>query len=184
MGICESSNNSAATPQNVNYPGNKDNTRDVASNINEKISFRCTYDIKDYTEQQIINCGGEEIKSKIKMLNGNQKEELIFKKKFDKIGYNIIDFIVEERLTNMSFLFFECKSLKKVEFFSFDTSEVTDMSAMFQQCNELEYLDLTNFNTFNVTDMGWMFNKCHKLKQIKGINNFNIVCQKNILTKK
>ena len=126
MGICESSNNSAATPHSMNYPGNKDNTRDVASNINEKISFRCTYDIKDYNEQQIINDRdinevNEEIKSKIKMLNGNQKEELIFKKKFNKIGYNIIDFIIEERLTNMSFLFNECKSLKKVEFFSFDT---------------------------------------------------------------
>ena len=159
MGICESTNNSAATQQSMNYPGNKNNTRDMASNINEKISFRCTYDIKDYNEQQILNYRGikevnEEIKSKIKILNGNQKEELIFKKKFNKIGYNIIDFIIEERLTNTSFLFNECKSLKKVEFFSFDTSEVTNMRAMFQECNELEYLDLTNFNTSNVTDMG------------------------------
>ena len=74
MGICWNADNSAVTPRRKNYPGNKDNTRDVASNINEKISFRCTYDIKDYNEQQIINCGDEEIKSKIKMLNGNQKE--------------------------------------------------------------------------------------------------------------
>ena len=43
------------------------------------------YDIKDYNEQQIINYRGkqlinEEIKSKIKIINNNQEEELIFKK--------------------------------------------------------------------------------------------------------
>ena len=59
--------------------------------INE-ISFRCTYEIKDNNEIQIINYKSEasinnEIESKIKIVNGNKKQKLIFKKKFDKI-YN------------------------------------------------------------------------------------------------
>ena len=46
----------------------------------------------------------EEIKTKIKILNNNKKEELIFTKKFDKIGLITIDFIIEVQMSNMSFL--------------------------------------------------------------------------------
>ena len=51
-----------------------------------KVSFRCTYDVKDFNEVQIINDRNksfinEEIKSKIKIINNNKKEELILKKK-------------------------------------------------------------------------------------------------------
>ena len=140
--------------------------------INE-ISFRCYYEIKDYNETQIITDKNEEIKLKVKILNGNNKEKLIFKKKFNKIGINIIDFIIEGKLNNMSLMFNDCSSLRKIEFISFETSQVTNMKGMFQECNELEYLDLSNFNTSNVIDMGCIFNQCHKLKQIIGLNKFN-----------
>ena len=55
-----------------------------------EISFRCTYDVKNYNETQIINdrCYvnnreviNEEIKSKIKILNNTKKEE--FRKIFE-----------------------------------------------------------------------------------------------------
>ena len=74
-----------------------------------RISFRCIYDIKDINEIQIINDRNgdninEEIKSKIKILKGNKKEELIFTKKFDKLGCNIIDCIIEGKLTNISYI--------------------------------------------------------------------------------
>ena len=62
-----------------------DNSNDKDLIPNEAISFRCTYLIKDNDEIQIINNRGkveinEEIESKIKILNGNKKEALIFKK--------------------------------------------------------------------------------------------------------
>ena len=173
----------------------------------DEISFRCTYDIKDINDYiQIINDRyflydkiNNEIKSKIKILNGNKKEEIIFNKKFNQIGINTIDFIIEGKLTNTSFMFLDCLSLKKIEFFSFDTSKVTDMRRMFQgcielenldlsnfntskviyingmfyECRKLEYLDLSNFNTSKVEHMREMFRECSKLKEIKGINNFN-----------
>ena len=97
--------------------------------FNNEISFRCTYDIKnindkiliindrlkyDDEEFEIIN---EEIKGKIKLLNGNKKEEITFKRKFDNIGYNTIDFVIETNLQNMSYMFSMCDSLKKIEFF-------------------------------------------------------------------
>ena len=72
-------------------------TINEASNLSNQISFRCIYDVKDYDETQVINDTGhkdyyipiinEEIKSKIKIINNNNKEELIFNKKFDKLAW-------------------------------------------------------------------------------------------------
>ena len=145
-------------------PTNKIKTENV-------ISFKCIYEIKDYNKIQIMNYRNdkeinEEIKSKIKIINGDKIENLIFEKKFDKFGLNTIYFMIEQRLTNMGFLFNKCSALKQIDFISFDTSQVTNMKGMFQGCNELEYLNLSNFDTSNVTDMGLMFNQCYKLKEI------------------
>ena len=146
----------------------------------EFMLIKCTYEIKDNSLVQIINYRGkseinEEIESKIKILNDKRKENLIFQKKFDKLGINTIVFACEEKLNNMSFMFNNCSTLKKIEFKSFDTSQVTSMAAMFQLCSNLEYIFIPNFNTSNVTDMGNMFYGCNKLKEIKGINNFNTI---------
>ena len=110
-----------------------DNYNDKDPILNEEKSFRCTYLIKDNNEIQIINNRGkveinEEIESKIKILNGNKKEDLIFLKKFKKIGLN-----------NMSFLFNKCNKLKEIKGIeNFDTNNVINMRAMFQKCSELE----------------------------------------------
>ena len=156
-----------------------DNGNDVKQpQFNENISYiKCIYEIKDYNETQIINFRGEttineEIESKVKIWNGEKAEKLIFKKKFDKLGINVIYFIIEEKLINMSFMFNECTSLKEIYFINVDTIQVTNLCAMFQLCGELEYIDLTNFNTYNVTNMAQMFMECYKLKEIKGINKF------------
>ena len=146
---------------------------------NNQISFRCTYMVKDDNEYiQLINYRyqnftNQEILDKIKILNVNKKEELILQKKFDKNGIHTIDFIIEEPLNNMSFLFSGCTSLTQVEFLSCDTSQVIDMQFMFQNCPELEYVDLSIFNTSNVIQMNSMFSQCLKLKAINGIENFD-----------
>ena len=145
---------------------------------NKGISYiKCTYDIKDLNETQILNYRSEtyvndEIEKKVKILNGDKKEKLTFKKKFDKLGLNTVDFIIEGKLTSISYLFYKCSTLKEIKFISFETSQVTKMRAMFVDCSELEFLDLTCFDTSNVTDMAFMFNGCQKLKEIKGINKF------------
>ena len=154
--------------------------------FNENISYiKCVYDIKDYYETQIINFRGfiainEEIESKVKIWNGEKAEKIIFTKKFDKLGINVIYFIIEEKLTNMRFMFNKCSSLKEIYFINVDTIQVTNLQAMFQLCEELEYIDLSNFNTSKVNDMSWMFNQCLKLKEIKGINNFNTINVSNM----
>ena len=184
-GLCESSNNAhASTQTNSSYqhPHSVTNILNTPSNFNKGISYiECTYDIKDInTETQIMNNRGEvfineEIESKIKILNSNQREKLTLKKKFNRIGRNIVIFIIEEKLNNMSYMFDKCNSLKEIKFHFVETVQVNRMRSLFENCNELEYLDLTSFNTSNVTDMSGMFSFCHKLKEIKGINNFNTI---------
>ena len=183
MGICGSSRKpgrQTQTSSNNLLPSS--NISNIQTNVNNSISYiECTYDIKDInTETQIMNNRGEvfineEIESKIKILNGKQREKLTLKKKFNRIGRNIVIFIIEEKLNNMSYMFDKCNSLKEIKFHFVETIQVNRMRALFEDCNELEYLDLSNFNTSNVTDMSGMFGFCHKLKEIKGINNFNTI---------
>ena len=47
-------------------------------------------------------------------------------------------------------MFYDCSSLKELNFSNFNTSNVTNMSAMFFGCLSLEKLDLSKFNTINV----------------------------------
>ncbi len=47
-----------------------------------------------------------------------------------------------------------------------DISEVTDLSYMFYKCSSLKNVDLSHFNTQNVTDMGFMFYGCSSLTTI------------------
>ena len=124
---------------------------------NDVVSFRCTYQVNDINNEiRLINnediCSiNPDILIKVKILNdNNEKQNLIFKKRFDSIGNHTLDYMVEGRLNNMSFMFNDYTSLKKVEFFSCDTSQVIDMNCMFRNCVELENLDLSNFNILNV----------------------------------
>ena len=135
MDLCDSCNSKES--QNSYNKTNLDYI-DFQSNCNNKYSLiKCTYDIKDLNETQIINNRyediiNEDIESKIKILNMNKKENLIFRKRFDKLGINVVYFIIEEKLNDMSNIFNNCSSLKKIEFISVFTEEVTNMESMFQ----------------------------------------------------
>ena len=61
----------------------------------------------------------------------------------------------------------------KASILNFDTSNVTDMSYMFCNCSSLKELNLTRFNTSKVTNMYFMFYKCSALSQ-PYLYNFNI----------
>ena len=88
----------------------------IINKINNNISYiKCTYEIKDNNYIQIINNRdleyvNEEIESKVKIWNNGKKENLIFKKQFNKKGIYNIYFIIEKKLNNMSFMFNNCSS--------------------------------------------------------------------------
>ena len=57
----------------------------------KEVSFKCIYEIKDNNEIQILNYRNEDninedIKSKIKIVNNNKIEDLIYKKNLTKLG--------------------------------------------------------------------------------------------------
>ena len=69
--------------------------------------------------------------------------------------------------TNMSNMFYGCKSLVEIKGISdFDTSNVTNMSDMFNNCRELRQLDVSKWNTSKVTNMSNMFNGLVKLTEL------------------
>ena len=56
-------------------------------------------------------------------------------------------------ITDMSYMFYECSSLKELNLSNFNTNNVTNMCHMFFGCSILKELNLSNFNTNKVTNM-------------------------------
>ena len=54
------------------------------------------------------------------------------------------------KVTNMSYMFYDCSSLKELNLSNFITDNVIDMSYMFYECSSLIEINLSNFNTNNV----------------------------------
>ena len=75
-------------------------------------------------------------------------------------------------VTSMLSMFKDCRSLTSLDLTKFNTSNVTNMSSMFSDCKLLTSLDLTKFNTSNVTNMSSMFFGCSSLTSLD-LTNFN-----------
>ena len=75
-------------------------------------------------------------------------------------------------VTNMSYMFSNCSSLKSLVLSHFDTGNVRNMDYMFYSCRNLENLDVSNFNTGNVTSMSYMFCNCSSLENLD-VSNFD-----------
>ena len=81
-----------------------------------------------------------------------------------------------ELVTDMAYMFDDCKNLKSLDLSSFNTNNVSDMSRMFYNCSSLTTLDLSNFNTNNVSNMSSMFYYCSSLTtlNLNSINTNNV----------
>lgn len=99
-----------------------------------------------------------------------------------------------ENVTNMSTMFYNCKSLTTIP--PLDTSKVTHMDSMLYQCSKLTTIPLLNtsnvinmsvmfyncsslttvpqLDTSKVADMGSMFYNCNKLTTIPSLNTSNV----------
>ena len=83
-----------------------------------------------------------------------------------------IEYLNTENVTNMSYMFYECKALTTLDVSKFDTKNVTDMRNMFCDCSALTTLDIANFDTKNVTNMRGMFWGCRALTTLD-VSNFD-----------
>ena len=77
-----------------------------------------------------------------------------------------------QKVTNMEHMFNRCSGLTSLDVSSFNTENVTNMTCIFFGCRGLTSLDVSHFNTGNVTDMSFMFFNCSALTLLD-LTNFN-----------
>ena len=70
------------------------------------------------------------------------------------------------KVTDMGYMFNNCKNLKSLDVSNFNTEKVTDMRYMFNGCSGLTSLDVSNFNTEEVKSMSMMFGGCSGLTSL------------------
>ena len=118
---------------------------------------------KSSYDENIIN---KEILNKINVIINGEIMSNILTYKFNKEGLYNIYITSNILITNMSYMFCDCSSLKEINLSSFNTNQVTNMSFMFDGCSSLKEINLTSFNTNQVTDMWRMFYNCSSLQEI------------------
>ena len=145
---------------------------DYVSKEKKKNSIKAIYKITDNDinkKIKILNHSDnnkEEIKKLCDIYFEDKKIDFSFEYTFNKPGKYSFEFKFNDLLTNTSNLFYECKTLKSLDFTKFKTNYIKDMSNMFNGCCLLKSLDLSNFKTKRVTNMNKMFNDCQKLKYL------------------
>jgi surface protein len=117
----------------------------IINNINY---IKCIYEIKKDDlgkDIQILNNKGyfiknEEILNKMKVIINGEIKSNILTYKFNKEGLYNIYITSNHLITNMSYMFSGCSSLKEINLSSFNTNQVTNMNRMFYNCSSLKNL--------------------------------------------
>ena len=144
-----------------------------------KIIFKIIYFKKDYGKVRIFGKNFvKRNKDKCKIIYNNKEYELT--EYFNDIDEDFNSEIKIKlkginNISNMSCMFYECKSLSSLPDISkWNTSNVTYMSRMFDGCNSLSSLpDISKWNTSNVTKMSLMFDGCSSLSSLPNISKWN-----------
>ncbi|MBR5674790.1 MAG: BspA family leucine-rich repeat surface protein, partial [Muribaculaceae bacterium] len=77
-----------------------------------------------------------------------------------------MSYLNTSEVTNMAWMFTNCKKLTSLDVSHFNTAKVTNMVRMFNSCSGLTSLDLSSFNTAKVTTMWYMFGGSNNLRTI------------------
>ena len=110
-------------------------------------------------------------------LKGNH---YIFRNEYKLDPYNIKNIDIHtwdtSNVTDMSFMFYECKKLESINLSGIDTSNVRSMANMFDSCETIKNINLSKLNMSNVRNFSRMFNRCLSLENIdiSGCNTKNI----------
>ena len=115
------------------------------------------------------------------IINGN-KNDLI--KCYDlKRGVNKIKIIMKNKITNLEYMFYDCKSLKNIEELKYlDTKDINNFSCMFYGCSSLSDLKgLENWNVSSGNNFSYMFKGCSSLSDIKSLENWNVANGNNFI---
>ena len=162
---------------------NKFNNNSLEKKKNEvkKINeYKNKINIKYFVESKgICNIFGEKFvernKNNIELFINNKKNELINKYEL-KEGKNIITIIIKNKLTDLSYMFYNCKFLQDISELKYlDVSESKDFSYMFYKCSSLSDIEaLENWNVSNGNNFESIFSECSLLSNIKALENWNV----------
>ena len=154
---------------------NQDNEINLTLKIEQKDIYKNIYFFNRENDKYNKN---EEYKDSIayynKLLNESKIEIFINDKKYDNkkyfhpkvIGLYEIKLKFALNITNMSYMFYGCSNLTKIDLTSFDTENVINMSYMLYDCSNLTKINLSTLKTENVINMSSMFYGCSNLTKI------------------
>ena len=166
-------NNRKELNLNINYNESGDtNEKQIISLIyylDPKNSF---YDVK-------YNIFGktfvENNKNNIELIINGKKQNLIDTYKMNEGENLVITLIIKTKLTDLSFMFYNCISLKNIdELKKLDTSSVKDFSYMFDYCKLSDLKPLQNWDVSNCINFSNMFQSCSFINDLKELENWNV----------
>ena len=119
--------------------------------------------INNYKKLRIIS-NNKEIKIKNFIIKNESSKKNI------KIKIEIIN-----RLIDMSYMFYDCKTLILISNISkLNTNKVNNMKALFSKCGKLKSLpDISKWDITKVRDVSYMFSGCQLLESLPNISKWN-----------
>ena len=135
--------------------------------------------IKIFSEQFVKNN-----KDKCKIIHEEQTYDLSSTFKLTK-KEKFLKIILEEneigKISDMSYMFYGCDSLKSINVINWNTKYVTNMSNIFSECKLLNSIEgISNWKTDEVINMSNMFYGCISLNPFPDISKWNTKKVKDI----
>ena len=129
-----------------------------------KSGMKSDTDIQKTNEKENTNeSKNNEMKNKMTTIINGEILSDIFSYEFKIEGIYNIYYLSFDSLSDLSYMFYNCEALEKIDLSSLNTDKVTDMSYMFGNCSSLKEINFSSVNTSLVTNMSYMFCKCSSL---------------------
>ena len=158
---------------NTFYISKKNNNSNISKNENEKrnkinneLSKKVKEPKKDGLKNNINN-----IRLKINGYNSKLVHEYELKE-----GENVITLLIKNKLTNLSYMFYNCNNLKDISDLKYlYVKDVKNFEGMFYGCTSLSDIkSLQNWDVSKGINFQSMFLECSSLSDIKPIQNWNV----------
>ena len=117
----------------------------------------------------------ENNKNNIELIINENKTKLIHRYRL-KEGGNNIKIIIKNKITNLEYMFYNCRSLKNIKELEYlDTRDIDNFSYMFSGCcSLLDIRALENWIVKNGKNFSSMFQGCSSLSDLKALQNWDV----------
>ena len=115
-------------------------------------------------------------RNNIKLIVNNSNKIPLIDKFYLKKGENIIKLIIENDLTNLSYMFYSCNSLNNINELKYlNTSKVTNFSNLFWGCSSLTDISaIKNWDVSQGINFSYLFTGCSSLINLLPLKNWNV----------